>query len=498
MNKLVQHLGNVGYTDNGALTNKSTLDAHLDVFSKIGNPLDNELAYINQLSKCYKGDFEQTVRLVAYGRDILKGTGRRDKFVTAYKYLLNKHSDSEVLANALIKMITRGISYWKDAFKLYEAVDNKAFRTTIINYIVNELNNLQLANTKSDVAIDVDMMKTLCKWMPRKGNIFNAVRAKMKLTPKELRKLIVNNTNVVEQKMCANNWNEIDFARVPGRALLMYNKTFSKRDETSSRYVKYLESVKSGDVKINVANTVNAHEAFFKDANFAQASFVAMKEKLANSNKKMLVISDTSWSMNGIPMQVSISLAILFGSVLTGDFHNCCIPFSEKPRFITWKDTDEVKDIIRLIETGDVASNTNFQAVFDLILNMAVRKHVPKEDMPEFLLVLSDMQFDQAFSSGSGGSGFYNNYANVSVDNIELIKQKYLSAGYDMPQIIYWNISGDASYNNNPITKDDRGIMVSGYSQNIWKSLVENDNLENYNPYQFMLDTLSNERYDLV
>ena len=314
----------------------------------------------------------------------------------------------------------------------------------------------------------------------------------MGLTPKELRKLLVNNTDVVEQKMCAKDWDSIDFSKLPGRALSMYNGTFNTKEETKSRYMDYLKAVQESKVKMNVSNTVNAHEAFFKDDDFAQAAFVTMKESLAKSNKKILVISDTSGSMEGTPLEVSISLSILFGSLLTGDFHNCCIPFSSTPRFISWNDDDHISDIKKLVETEDVALNTNFQAVFDLILGTAISKSIPKNDMPEYLLVVSDMQFDQSFSADGEYYG-----ERVSIDNIELIRRKYKDAGYDMPQMIYWNVA-EKNYKNSPITKDDRGIMVSGFSQNIWKSIVETDNLESFNPYNFMMQTLMSERYDLL
>ena len=491
MNKLKTHLSNTAYTANNALTNKSTLDLFLDLFSEIGNPLnDNHVdEYVNSIDMCYQQDFEKTIRLLAYGRDIIEGTGRRDRFMYGYTHLINKFGNPELLANVLVKMINSGISYWKDAFNLYKSTTNVAFKNELVNIVVSELSILNDANSSSVVNFDINLMKNLCKWMPRKGEIFNKVMRKMELTPKELRKLLVNNTNVVEQKMCAKDWDAIDFSKIPGRAMSMYNGTFRKRDETKSRYSEYLTNVSAGKANMNVATTVNAHEAFFQNEEFAQAAFTTMKEKLAKTDKKILVVSDTSGSMTGTPMKVSIALSILFGSLLTGPFRNCCIPFSDIARFISWTDGATIRQIIKAVQTGEVA-NTDLQAVFDLILTTAIKHKVTQEDMPDFLLIISDMQFDHAVD--------FNGYGrNASIDNIDLMKKKFSDAGYTIPQIIFWNVA-EQSYGNKPITKDERGIMVSGFSQNIWKSIAEGENLELYNPAQFMEEVLSKERYNLI
>lgn len=482
MNKLVNSLSNIAYTENGAITNASTLDGYLDIFSDIGNPLANEDKFRTQILNLYKEDPSLTLRLLAYGRDILEGTGRRDKFVFAFNELLKQEANSPLntqdLVVFLMRLINSGMSYWKDMFKLYTTTDNPFFKV----YTVDVIHAILFSENE-----DKMLIANLAKWMPRKGDLFNAVRRAVEVTPKELRKLIVQYTNVVEQKMCANNWREIDFSKIPGRASKMYSKTFSKRSETSERYVKFLQDAADGKVKLNVGKTVTGHEAFFgQSKEFAQASFVAMLDKMNASTKKVLVVSDTSGSMYGTPIQVCLSLTALFGTKLTGDFHNCTIAFSERPRFIHWADTDTITERIEKITTGDCPSNTDLQKVFDLILSRAQSFNVPQSDMPEVLMIISDMQFDQAITYGRNGR--------ISMDNIQLMKQKFEDAGYQIPQIIFWNVNA-YGYDNKPVTKDERGIMVSGYSQNIWNSMMSIEDLSNYSPYKFMMETLNKDRY---
>jgi len=42
----------------------------------------------------------------------------------------------------------------------------------------------------------------------------------------------------------------------------------------------------------------------------------------------------------------------------------------------------------------NLCENTNIKSVFDLILNLAIQNNVKQEDMPENIIVISDMEFD--------------------------------------------------------------------------------------------------------
>ena len=78
----------------------------------------------------------------------------------------------------------------------------------------------------------------LCaKWMPRKGDVANRLRKLFRFTPKEYRKMLVNLTNVVESKMCAKDWESIDYSKLPSLASSRYQKSFVKND--TERYDEY-------------------------------------------------------------------------------------------------------------------------------------------------------------------------------------------------------------------------------------------------------------------
>jgi hypothetical protein len=128
--------------------------------------------------------------------------------------------------------------------------------------------------------------------------------------------------------------------------------------------------------------------------------------------------------------------------------------------------------------------NTNLHAAFDEILQIAVKGKVAQEDMPDMMLILSDMQFDSCTK--------YDDSA------MQMIKRKFKDAGYDVPKIVFWNLSMYGKENGNtPVKFDKNGTaLVSGFSPSIMKSVLAND-LEDYTPYNVMLKTLMNSRYDL-
>jgi len=76
-----------------------------------------------------------------------------------------------------------------------------------------------------------------------------------------------------------------------------------------------------------------------------------------------------------------------------------------------------------------------------------------------------------------------------------MIRRKYNNAGYEMPQIVFWNLNGGYGRDNTPVRFNDQGVaLVSGFSPAIMKAVLAND-LEEYTPYNVMLQTLMDERY---
>jgi hypothetical protein len=110
----------------------------------------------------------------------------------------------------------------------------------------------------------------------------------------------------------------------------------------------------------------------------------------------------------------------------------------------------------------DVGGSTNVEAAYNLILAEAKKWNVLQEEMPNFVLIFSDMQFNTCTSG-------------TSDTVLENMRKQYETAGYQMPKVVFWNLS--ASYGNFPGASFDSNVaLVSGYSPNILKAVVKGTN----------------------
>jgi hypothetical protein len=115
------------------------------------------------------------------------------------------------------------------------------------------------------------------------------------------------------------------------------------------------------------------------------------------------------------------------------------------------------------------------------VLDSAVREELPESDMPTKLLIISDMEFDEADHNGAG-------------TNLDYIRRKYSDAGYTMPEIIFWNVNGRVG--NVPASKADKKVgLVSGFSPSILTSILQG---QVETPEELMLRTVNAERYNEI
>jgi hypothetical protein len=291
---------------------------------------------------------------------------------------------------------------------------------------------------------------------------------------KTLRK-IRKQIKVVEELMSAQKWQEINYSAVPSQASRIYKDAFKKHDE--DRYDAFIEKAEKGEVKINT-KTLYPYQIYESVKNNYSKTLEALWKQLPDytQGKNALVIADTSGSMMGDPMSVSVSLALYFAERNKGQFQNYFISFSEQPKLHKIQG-QTLLDKMNSIELGDVA-NTDLQKVFDLILNTALKNNTPVEEMPETIYIISDMEFDNA--CGYPGRN----------TNFEVIKEKYANSGYKKPNIVFWNVDA-RSGKNLPVMIGERDVaLVSGLSPVIFKMAVENKT-----PEQVMEDTINSERY---
>ncbi|KAI1122666.1 hypothetical protein F5Y10DRAFT_253565 [Nemania abortiva] len=305
--------------------------------------------------------------------------------------------------------------------------------------------------------------------------------------------------DVVERKLSAKAYSKIEYNRVPSLAMNNYAKIFADKD--AERFEKYLDSVAEGKVHISGATLLpstlvkplreNSRVTGVKQklsAKVADGQWRTLVQRIKDSGtlESSIAICDVSGSMCGpifkdgtCPMDSSIGLSLLLAEVTAPPFGGHFITFSSNPEVQSIDLSQPLSTKIGQLQNARWCMNTNFVAVFEkLILPMAIRNKLSQEDMVKRVFVFSDMQFDHAEQSGHRFSSSF-----------ERIKRSYTDAGYEMPELIFWNLAGGrAGYGcgvggdttaPKPVTSEETGTaIVSGYSQAMLKMFLDNGSFE--------------------
>ncbi|GJN29114.1 hypothetical protein PR202_gb17307 [Eleusine coracana subsp. coracana] len=286
-----------------------------------------------------------------------------------------------------------------------------------------------------------------------------------------------------EVYMSAQRWSELPYTRVASVAMKRYKGLFKKHDE--ARFDKYLEDVEAGKAKI-AAGALLPHEiaaAAYRgeDDNVSELQWRRMVKDLRKkgSLSNCIAVCDVSASMKGLPMEVCIALGLLISELSEEPWAGRAITFSARPQIhvITGK---TLRDKLSFVRHMDWGGNTNFQATFDRILQVAVDAKLAPEKMIKTLFVFSDMEFDQASQ-------------NPWETDYQAICRKFSDAGYGdvVPQIVFWNLRDSRSA---PVTSTQPGVaMVSGFSKNLVKLFLENNGV--VNPEAVMAAAIAGEEY---
>lgn len=471
---------NVTETLNGAKAYKSTLNKCLDLFGKIA-ACRNDVKQAQKLfAHAYAENPETATRILFWARDIRGGQGEREVFRNLFKYLVEENGEIGVKLVSLVPLYGR----WDDLLVL----ENTSAWETVLNAIQNQL-NLDRVSFKAGVAVSL-----LAKWMPSinasskdSKRLGRKIAAHLGMTEREYRKVLSNlrtHINVVEKAMCSKEWSAIDYSKLPSRAAFMYRKAFAKQD--ADRYAAYLNAVEKGEAKIN-ASTLYPYDIveqyLYKGARNDKTidlQWEALPNYMEGKEFNGLVVADVSGSMMGRPMAVSISLAMYIAERNTAEvWKNKFLTFSERPELQSIVGSTIGKRIDNLSRAA-WGMNTDLMAVFKTVLDAGVKNDVRAEDMPQKLIIVSDMQFDQCCRSNKR-------------TNFEQIQKLYRKAGYEMPQLVFWNVN---SYGNVPIEAHDTGTcLVSGCSPSILKSVLTDSVIT---PVDTMNETVYTERYDAV
>ncbi len=486
---------NYTLTENGAVTHASTLSSCLDLFSTIGALRQaSEGEIVSRFADAWAEDRDLAMKILFYARDIRGGLGERRAFRTILLWLA-KYAPETVIRN-----IHNIAEYGR-----YD--DLLVLLKTAVNQPVTDYLKAQFGADRKALA-QGGTVSLLGKWLPSVNASSGETVKQAKylarsfaLSDREYRRTL--SALRAQIRIIENNLREkdytFDYEMQPSRAMLKYRKAFQRND--GQRYSAFLSRVERGEATIHTEalmpydivrpilgegwwwneqpqGVMTAEERRSLDVSWRNLpNFVAREENA-------LVVLDGSGSMyaqpgSPRPADVAQSLAVYFAERNRGAFRNHFITFSDRPKLVEIKGADIYEKVNYCRQFDDVAS-TNLEGVFRLLLQTAVKKGLPQDDLPETLYIISDMEFNMACGR-----------ADLTV--FENAKRSFTRHGYRLPKVVFWNVASRRM--QAPVTKNEQGVaLVSGFTPAIFDMVMSGDTT----PYRYMMDVLGRKRYEPV
>ena len=504
MNRLLYELkqaDNKTFTENGAVTYKSTLNGLLDLFG-MGAAYRNrsEDDVITLFEKAFEEDEKYALKCLFYLRDVRGGQGERRFFRVIINWLAIKHTDA----------MQRNLKYvpefgrWDDLYA----------------FIGTSLEQAAFAIIKDQLILDLDCKTpSLCaKWLKslntssaESRRLAEKTRLYLRVTPRTYRKLLTklrNRIRIVETLMSQGKWDEIEFDKIPSKAGFKYRNAFARHDIERMRSEKnvrtYEDFMKDTTTKVNAKDLYpyevvqKAREATragyspWDTGRFGMAALDSTQRAVLNkywdnltdyfngASLDALCMIDTSGSMLGRPMDVAISLGLYAAERARGPFRNHYISFSSRPQLIETRGRDFVEKVERIWKTN-LCENTNIEAAFDMLLTTAKRNDLKQRDLPKSIVIISDMQWDSQVGR----------YGQSDATLMENIVAKWARNGYTCPSLVYWNV--DARRDTVPMQVKNGVTLCSGFSPSLFEQIMKGKT-----GYDLMMDKLNESRYACI
>ena len=504
MNRLLNGMKNetnYTYTENGALTHKSTMSGLLDLFGMgAAYRTRSDSDCILLFKKAYEENPIYALKCLFYLRDVRGGQGERRFFRVVTRWLADNQTDAMRRNLEFVPEFGR----WDD---LYEFIGTK------LEEDVFELMRKQLM-----LDVQCKAPSLLAKWLKSENTsssksreLANKTRMAFHMNHKQYRQTLSTlreRIKVLERLMSENRWDEIEFDKIPSKAGLVYRNAFARRDIIKAKYEHFMKdektTVNAGTLypyevvakaynltRSNYSYSYSRYSGYDFEDNFDSTERAAinkywdnLKDYFNGCSLDALCMIDTSGSMWGTeasaPINVAISIGLYAAERARGPFAGHYISFSRKPQLIETDGVDFV-DKVRRIYSTNLCENTNIEAAFDMVLNTAIKNRCKQSDLPKTIIVVSDMEFD-------GQRGYYGHSNKTLMENIAI---KWENAGYQMPNLVYWNVQ--ARQNNIPMTVKDGISYVSGFSPVLFEQIMKGKTA-----FDLMMDKLDSERYACI
>lgn len=490
MNSLLNSLKdstNFTRTENGAVTHITTRSDLLDLFA-MGGAMRNrsDADCILMFQKAYAENPTYALKCLFYLRDCRGGQGERRFWRVCMKWLAE--NDPSAAKRVLPHVPEYG--RWDDLY---------VFVGTPLQY-----NALEFIKTQLALDVTCKTPSLLAKWLKSENasshetrRLASITRDYLGMSHKQYRKtlsLLRGRIKIVETLMSQNRWDEIEFDKIPSKAGLIYKNAFARRDVLKEKFVAF---AKDKTTKVN-AKTLYPYECVqeaYREAwrpldnasrLMANKRWDCLADYFNGASLNALAVVDTSGSMTWhgpvFPIDVAISLGLYCAEKAKGPFAGHYISFASRPELISTEGVDFC-DKVRRVRDKSICDSTNIEGVFDLLLNTAIMNNCKQEDLPENIIIISDQEFDAA-------RGYYGRNENTRT-LMENIEQKWLTRGYSMPNLIYWNV--EARQNNIAMMPKDGVSFVSGFSPSIFQQIMSGKT-----SLDLMYEVLNQERYSVI
>lgn len=492
-----QELEKTSNTDNNALALLSTDNIFLDLFVNLNRDLDI-YKLEDYIKDCIKIDPLKTIAIIYNCRD--RKNGKKEKKISNDAMYILKSYDMELYKKNIYNYIDK-YGCWKDL--LYIAEKDVKFL-----YVETRLFAKKLVEDKNKLEKNDDNISLCAKWSPSENKnhdkklyiskeialdiLYLEYNIHKKISLEDYNKYkeksgeyyrkqylspLRNKINIIEKLLCNKEYNKINYESVPSIAHKRLKNTFMKHD--MERYNNYLKNLQKGIAKINTTGIL-PHELvnyYLTDNKELDLTIESQWKTIVKDIKKsgildnILAVVDVSGSMfsarNGsIPAQVSIALGLLISECSTNLFKNKVITFTECAEFHNIEG-ETLKERINSIKNMNWGYSTNFESVAEIIVDFGKKYTILDKDMPKKIIVLSDMQFDEAQNIEDN---------NKLPHNIFL--DKFKKNNFTSPKIIYWNLNSDNT-KSFPVDINENGTaIISGFSEQLLKIFMEYDNFD--------------------
>ena len=464
---ITEEMLNVAFTENGDKAYHTSGSYCLDYFGLVGGMRFNLDDALRLFLLAYNENPLIAIKILFFARDIHGGLGERSVFRYTFNVLCNMYP-------SVAKQVLNYVPKYGRYDDLFSAFNTPLIEDVII--MIKEQLQQDMEAKKNNKQISL-----LAKWMPsintsskETRELASQVSSALGMSKEEYRKMLsfLRKGLIIENNLRERDYT-FDYEKIPGKAFFKYSLSLGSNDP--DRYFAYMKAVDEGKAKIN-SNTIYPYEVIRKIESSVYYNNNELSEEELNTlnviwnsfnrdeiDSKTIVVRDGSGSMYDFcPVSansVATSLALLFAERLKGEFHNTFITFSNRPQLIKVKG-NTIHEKFKYVSTFNDVTNTDIERVYNLILDVYKSPKFQKEDALDRIVIISDMEFDYC--------------TDYSKTTYESFKEKFLELGYDLPELVFWNVR--ARDIHLPITmREDNVKLVSGSSANLIDMIAKNN-----------------------